>query len=76
MRLFSPRKTTMLFVIRDKTRVDSLLFSISFFLHCRYPTANWYKHCLLMILAADAVGKFRACVKRRYSEGIREVTFG
>ena len=28
MRLFSPRKTTMLFVIRDKTRVHSLLFSL------------------------------------------------
>ena len=62
MRLFSPRKTTMLFVIRDKTRVHSLLFSLSLLL--------LYHYCFVdVILDADATGELRACPKRRYSEG-------
>lgn len=69
MRLFSPRKTTMLFVIRDKTRVHSFLFFL-------YTLQSSNILCFVdVIFGADAIGKLRACLKGRYSEGKKEVAF-
>jgi len=66
MRLFSPRKTTLLFVIRDKTKVYTLLPLMRM---C--PVLYYYIHWFTMFLAfcTDSVGKFGAYSERRYSKG-------
>lgn len=66
MRLFSPRKTTLLFVIRDKTKVYTLHPLMR-----TCPVLYYYIHLFTMFLAfcTDSVGKFGAYSKRRYSKG-------
>lgn len=72
MRLFSPRKTTILFVIRDKTKVRIHVFVIRLYAHF----ALWIMISLLSLnvcpvdtVLADSTWIFRAHSKRRYSEG-------
>lgn len=66
MRLFSPRKTTLLFVIRDKTKVLQ---------HAR-PDYVYLRHLTFVlpfsyfVFLADSYGIFRASTKGRYSKGL------
>lgn len=82
MRLFSPRKTTLMFVIRDKTRVCSLLSldAACFFLipkKLRYLVCfvPWNDNCFSVCIYADTFGKPGAGFKRRHSEGTSYAVF-
>lgn len=78
MRLFSPRKTTLMFVIRDKTKVWIYapvfllqLFHVycASFLECTFFVPYWI--CIRFITVhVDPTWIFGACSKGRYSEGI------
>lgn len=72
MRLFSPRKTTLLFVIRDKTKVWSHVFLLR--LYASFTLWNIISLLCLSVcpvgtVLADSSWISRAHSKRRYSKG-------
>jgi len=75
MRLFSPRKTTLLFVIRDQTKVwiyvvELLLRWLKYFWLLNVSSVIWWLFALFVIVYSDSTWVSGACSKGRYSEGI------
>lgn len=79
MRLFSPRKTRLLFVIRDKTKVCIFKASIFFwknifFVLTTLIVSNSFSFSF-GFSPVDSIGTFRTSIKGRYSKGKHNILF-